>query len=169
MLVPLQFSHNLNHAIIYVRIAIGPTCRLQYFSISPNTPLKVAGVRALHVIIFLRSGVAAYGRMDADGQEIDGKEEPTCGGTGEVGDRQGTTTLRVQAAREAVRASRPPAGRRRRYHRWDLQILGHTSGSPGKAVRIVECVSRPLGEAVCVGNPRLQVAREVVRVGDPCL
>jgi hypothetical protein len=120
--------------------------RLQYF---PKYPLKVTGVRALHVIIFLRSGVAArsMGRRSL----LAAEEERSATG------------------KAPQRCASRPRGRRRRYHRWDLQILGHTSRSPGEAVCIVERASRPFGEAVCVGDPRLQVAGEVVRVGNPCL
>jgi hypothetical protein len=45
--IPLQFSHNLNHAIVYAQIVFGPV-------LPQIPPLSVDDMRALHVILFLQ-------------------------------------------------------------------------------------------------------------------
>jgi hypothetical protein len=160
---------------MYARIALGHTCRLRYFSISQNTPCIVASVWALHVITFLRrSGVAACGRMNSNGQEIDGKvldgKEETVVGLPAVEEERSATGDPPQhcVSRPLGRPSMPPDRRRGEgggiadgtTKSWATP-LGHRGGRP----HCRACL-QAIGETVYAGDPRLQVAGEAVRVGE---
>jgi hypothetical protein len=186
MPAPLHFLHKVNYAIIYIQITFEPTCRLRYFSISPNTPLTYVGVRALHVSIFLRrSGVAVCGwtvtvksSMRIEGARWEGGGGgPTCGGRGEPGNRRATSSF--TSSRPRGRPSAPPNNRQGEgdatadgtSRSW-VAPPSHQGGCLRQGATL-----RATGEAIRVGDPRLkavreshlQAAGEAVRVGEPHL